>query len=444
MKPKAKGTVGFLLILLLIFPLHVYAGGKHSDVESQDQEDPTLTKDQPTLNQSNTVLYIWRDENGVTTFSNVPTWALGDTPVQVESVRLPTQRASEKGLSETTPGSSSERPMRLVTQGEFAVQLVRELGLGENFTPQEAADILSSVRIAPRLGNWELNEIMTPELTTRLRTLTVSAAQMGWLTVTPEQALLAFDTAAALLGVDIPILTGKPAPAAPLPSVQVPPLIYLSPPPAPFYSSYTWVPIAGGFFWHGVSIHGFFTLHGLHLHGHFFNDHHFVFAPHIIQHHFVGHFVGHSIIEHHPQQHFVNIHTTGGRHFATTSLSAPPLMPHQTTSPRALHSRQLHEPGTPFGGHSLSPGTTTPRHATGPRAHISPPRPARPTARLAPRIRSAPHVDAPVHPLSRGRVSSGSHSLRSLGHQRTHGGLHSGSFGHGGRSGHSGGHSGGH
>ncbi len=39
MKPKAKGTVGFLLILLLIFPLHVYAGGKYSDVESQDQED---------------------------------------------------------------------------------------------------------------------------------------------------------------------------------------------------------------------------------------------------------------------------------------------------------------------------------------------------------------------------------------------------------------------
>ena len=214
MKPKAKGILGFPLILLLLFPLHVYAGGKHSDLESQDQETSTLTKDRPTLNRSNSVLYVWRDENGVTTFSNVPTWSLGDTPVEVESVRLSTLRASQKGLTETTPRPSSKRPIRLVTRGDFAVQLVRELGLGENSTPQEAAGMLSGVRIAPRLGNWELNEVMTPELTTRLRTLTVSAAQRGWLTVTPEQALLAFDTAAALLGINIPILLNRKVPSS--------------------------------------------------------------------------------------------------------------------------------------------------------------------------------------------------------------------------------------
>ena len=267
--------------------------------------------------------------------------------------------------------------------------------------------MLSGVRIAPRLGNWELNEVMTPELTTRLRTLTVSAAQRGWLTVTPEQALLAFDTAAALLGINIPILTGKSAPAAPLLSVQVPPLIYLSPPPAPVYSFYSWVPITGGFFWRGVNIHGFFALHGLHLKGHFFNDHHFVFAPHIIEHHFVSHFVGHSIIEHHPQQHFVKIHTTGGRHFATTSRF-----------------------------------TSQPTHTAGSRAHLSPARPARALLRPA-RTHITPHVESPVHAPSQARVSGGSRVGRLFG-LRTHGSLHSGSFGHGGGSGHSGGHSGGH
>ena len=49
---------------------------------------------------------------------------------------------------------------------------------------------------------------MSPELTVRLRKLTVAAADRGWITLTPEQGLLAFDTASALVGLTIPVTTG--------------------------------------------------------------------------------------------------------------------------------------------------------------------------------------------------------------------------------------------
>ncbi|WDT81860.1 MAG: hypothetical protein MPW14_09145 [Candidatus Manganitrophus sp.] len=66
-----------------------------------------------------------------------------------------------------------------MTQGAFAVQLVRELGLEEDADPEEAADLLTRIRVTPRLGRWELSAPITPALVSRLRTLTVSAAQRG-------------------------------------------------------------------------------------------------------------------------------------------------------------------------------------------------------------------------------------------------------------------------
>ena len=103
--------------------------------------------------------------------------------------------------------TSSQRPTHR------RIRLVRRMAIQE-MEEGKIDNVLSrdkQVRIALRLGDWELGETMTSQLTTRLRTLTGSAAQMGWITVTPEQALLAFDTAAALLGVRIPLATDEPS-----------------------------------------------------------------------------------------------------------------------------------------------------------------------------------------------------------------------------------------
>ncbi len=79
--------------------------------------------------------------------------------------------------------------------------LVAELGLGDALSPQAAADVLSEVLIAPRLGSWHLNAPMTQELLDRLGNLTLAAAKAGRIPIGIEEARFAFDSAAALAGI---------------------------------------------------------------------------------------------------------------------------------------------------------------------------------------------------------------------------------------------------
>ncbi len=140
----------------------------------------------PSLTWADSSVYSWRDADGTMTFTDNP--ALAPEGVKVD-VR--------------TYVSSREDFPRAVTQREFARRLAIELGLGDRFTAKQAADALAAVGIAPQLGTWELDEPMTPSLMARLRTLTVGAAVAGKIVLDPDQALFAFDSTAALVGIKI-------------------------------------------------------------------------------------------------------------------------------------------------------------------------------------------------------------------------------------------------
>ncbi|MFQ5579852.1 MAG: DUF4124 domain-containing protein [Nitrospiria bacterium] len=211
-----------------------------------------------------------------------------DSAAALLGVPIPANQGS--ALLEYLPPDQGILPLSLVTQGEFAVRLSHELGLGQDLTDVEATRILSDLRIAPPLGIWEHNAAMNPDLTSRLRTLTVAASQMEWISVSPEQALFAFDSAAALSGVSIPFDPEKIA-ASPR-TIVVPPLVYVSPPPYFIAPYYTWVTIPNGFLWHGSTVKGFFALHSAHINIHFFNGHRFSFKSRFVRHHFLNNLRG--------------------------------------------------------------------------------------------------------------------------------------------------------
>jgi Domain of unknown function (DUF4124) len=134
-------------------------------------------------------VYSWRDKNGTMTFSDNPTLAPKGTAVEVRSY--------------ITPAVSDEARAVPIMQRVFAQRLATELGLGDNLTAEQAAATLAKVGIAPPLGRWHLHEPMTSSLIERLRTLTAGAAVAGRIALDPEQAVIAFDTTTALVGIKI-------------------------------------------------------------------------------------------------------------------------------------------------------------------------------------------------------------------------------------------------
>lgn len=249
---------------------------------------------------SATTVYTWQDASGVITFSDNPANAPGDVQVVVFSKDPTPQALSDPNFAETSEAQSTEQSAQVVTQGEFAIQLVEELGLGEEPNAEEAADILTNVLIAPRYGQWELDQPMTSELTVRLRKLTVAAAETGRIGLTPEQVLIAFDTTAAMLGLPIPAPSApEEASESPYTINQAPPLVYMEPPPSDIYPYYVWSPVAGGFWWNHYQYPGFFVLNVnkffFHHHGLHATHSHFSCEPFRIQHHFIGHIVDHHM-----------------------------------------------------------------------------------------------------------------------------------------------------
>jgi len=211
-------------------------------------------------------IYSWKDANGVTIYSNDPPAERGNAEVAVrpaEAVPSEPSGPESSGIelaSEAEPRMPQRAPYK-ATEGEFVIQLARELGLGQPADDETAADALTNLRIEPALGEWRFDRPMTPELTVRLRQLTVAAAERGAISITPEQALLAFDTAAALLNVDIPAAADQTAiPDDPYPIADMPPLINFYPPEPVYSPYYIWTPIAGGFWWGDAFFSGYFVL----------------------------------------------------------------------------------------------------------------------------------------------------------------------------------------
>src|ERR1700693_2640794 len=248
-----------------------------------------------------TTIYTWKDTNGVVTYSDDPTPAPKGAQIRVLSDYSNPETGSETGSAETIAAQAAELPSQVVTQGEFAVQLVKEMGLGEAPTEKESADILTNVRIAPRLGRWELDRPMFPELTIRLRNLAIAASDTGRSGLHSDQVLLAFDTTAALLGVAIPVPSAPEEPQPPPYSLaEVPPVVSLEPPPPDIYPYYAWVPVVGGFWYNDFLFPGFFVLN---VDGFFFRHHHFHFHDRFhgleagqIGRHFRSHIIDHRLI----------------------------------------------------------------------------------------------------------------------------------------------------
>ncbi|MHB8481450.1 MAG: DUF4124 domain-containing protein [Nitrospiria bacterium] len=253
-----------------------------------------------------TPVYMWKDSNGVSNFGDDPAGAPAGAKVTVLPENSNFQNVSETVLTNMETNGAQDPPPLAVTQGAFAVQLVKELGLRKDASPREAAGILSSVRIAPPLGRWFLSQPMTPELTARLRQLSVAAAKEGWIKIPENQALLAFDTSAAVLGLNISVSeppprespyeeepSVSPAAASPVetppiqpnndispaeeeqsmpaenapdviysayPILAAPPLIsFITPLPA-FYPYYSWYPVSGGFWCNNYFYPGYYVL----------------------------------------------------------------------------------------------------------------------------------------------------------------------------------------
>jgi hypothetical protein len=207
--------------------------------------------------RSTASVYSWQDADGVVTFTDDLSKAPSDARIKI----LSADTRPESGSTEPAATPAPKQPSRVPTEGDFVVRLVEELGLSDNPTAEEAADILTEIRVAPQLGRWELDRPMAEELTVRLRKLTVAAAESGRITLTPDEVLLAFDTTAALLGLTIPVtIEPEDASQGPLPLAETPPLVYVAPPPAVIYPYYTWFPVTGGFWWNGSLCSGFFVL----------------------------------------------------------------------------------------------------------------------------------------------------------------------------------------
>ena len=262
-------------------------------------------------------IYSWRDANGVVNYSNTPPAdsAAVQAAVYMTEAVAPEPASTGTQLVDAEQPQLPERSPYMATEGEFVVQLVRELGLGEPTGAGEAADVLTNLRIAPPLGVWRFDDPMTPELTIRLRQLSVAAADRGDIDISPEQALLAFDTAAALLHVDIPAPTDQATiPDDPYPIADMPPLIDMYQPDPIFSPYYVWTPVYGGFWWGYGYFPGYWVLnvslfcnhyynhyygHGHHqdyAHGHRGWDARFAsIDPSHISHHMNGHLDNHRL-----------------------------------------------------------------------------------------------------------------------------------------------------
>lgn len=353
---------------------------------------------------ANSGIYTWKNENGVLVFSDNPNlapkgikakiWRVTSSRQNETSIRQPGEAG--KQASEIISKNKGEQPRRpqtpmpAVSQGAFAVQLTRELGLGQNLSPEDAAKILLDIRIAPPLGKWLLNSNITPALTTRLRTLTVSATQMGWMSITPEQALLAFDTAAALMGLPIPLSPEPRNGKVSEPVLKVPPLVYISPPPPLIASSYTWVPVLSGFPFYGVRVHGYYVLHGTHLSAHHFNGHRFAFNAHLLQ----GHLLNH-LPQHHDLGEYRLHHPNRRKAHRRTAIS-PPSHPirHRQNIEHKRHLRQSH----PKNSHKFQEEHRVRHHSPSPHLERH-------------SVLRSPHVSSKSHTTSSAqhRSSGGSH-----------------------------------
>lgn len=187
----------------------------------------------------------------------------------------------------------------LVREGDFAVELVKQLDLGTTSDEAEAESILGSAGISPRNG-WIADYPVTPDIMGEMQQSVSDAVDSQKLSMSEDDALSRLQNAKANLDLGIrPYMSGETHevnPSAEYPETSVinnyyydqgPPIVTYYAPPPDYYYLYSWVPYP--FWWYDFWFPGFFILNDFHRPFHFhhrtgfisnhFNDfrHHRVF-----------------------------------------------------------------------------------------------------------------------------------------------------------------------
>jgi hypothetical protein len=163
----------------------------------------------------------------------------------------------------------------LVREGDFAVRLAETLKLGSPAGELEAMSALAAAGVAPQNG-WIADYPITPDILDELESAVADAADSGRLTVSRDEALVAFrglavefDLAAVAAAPERGDLQGEPPKSYPLHSDPAvvhnhyysagPPVVTYYPPPPDYFYLYAWVPYP--FYWHSFWFPGFYILH---------------------------------------------------------------------------------------------------------------------------------------------------------------------------------------
>ena len=78
---------------------------------------------------------------------------------------------------------------KIVTQGEYAVELAERLGLGENLSMNKAISVLTEVGIVPE-GGFKPNAWITLDFLNEIRSLVIAAADKGLIQFSAEQVVV--------------------------------------------------------------------------------------------------------------------------------------------------------------------------------------------------------------------------------------------------------------
>ncbi len=230
--------------------------------------------------------------------------------------------------SEQTAAKAPPVGQSLVPEGDFALSLVAALKLGTPATENEAEDILTKVGITPKNG-WIADYPMTPIVVGQLQSAVVSSADSQKLSMGRDDALKAYQSLTAEVGLNVVAeTTGQPTEDQSQsygeysnPSVindyysdEGPPVVTYYPPPPDYDYLYTWAPYP---FWcDGLFFPGFFVLNDFDII--VVVDHHHHHHHHLISNHFVDPKT-HTAFRVDPMMRTVNASVTRTREFRSTT-----------------------------------------------------------------------------------------------------------------------------
>jgi hypothetical protein len=178
--------------------------------------------------------------------------------------------------AQTTQSGPPPVDPTIVREGDFAVRLLFELGLGTAEDEIAAETHLGKVGIVPRNG-WIADYPVTPDVYAELQKAVSEAADSKKLSMSREAALKRLDTVNIQLGLSVKPYAGEKDNQTGVPDsanylnpteindyyyTQGPPIVTYYAPPPDYYYLYAWVPFP---FWYAdFWFPGFFVLHDFH------------------------------------------------------------------------------------------------------------------------------------------------------------------------------------